>query len=282
MKKTIIFLMVLLGLASAISFNVYSEKGLYNPGSNIVVYADISNDGDNVLSGVIYSTLVSDGKSDEAIVSHEAYLAPNESKKIAIYDFKLTDDYPPGEYTVTATMVSNKTAVGYAQDTFMINGTLADMDSWLLSCTDSTCSNQSSMFLVGQSAYLGFNSTTDDVTCTAEISTPSGIKTTVGLPTSITLQEKGTYSVSGSCKKSGYHDATPSLMLGALSSWPTVKTIQNCNENNVCDNNENHSICPQDCPEPEPTAFPIEYIVGAVALIIAALLAWKLLMGKKQ
>jgi hypothetical protein len=283
MKKIIILLMVLLGFSSAISFNIDSEKGVYNPGSNILVYADITNNDSNVLSAVIYSTLVTEGRSDEAVISTEVYLAPNESKKVAIYNFKLTNDYRPGEYTVTATMVANKSAVGYGQDTFMINGTPGDMSVYLLSCTDSTCTNQSSMFLTGSSAYLDFNSTTAGLSCTAQVSAPSGIKTTISLPSSITLREKGTYAVSSTCTKSGYNDATPSLMLGTLPAWPTVKTIQNCNENGICDNNENHSICPQDCPEPEAEGLPIplEYIIGAVAVIIAAILIWKFVLSKK-
>lgn len=282
MKKTIILLMVFLGLASSMSFDVYSEKGIYNPGSSVLVYADIMNNESSVLSAMIFSTLVTDERSDEAMISHEVYLGPNESKKVALYNFTLTDDYRPGEYTVTATMVSNKSAVGYGQDTFMVNGTLRDMDAWLISCTDSACANQSSMFLVGNSAYIDFNSTKTGVQCIAKVTTPRGSTTTLSLPATQSLAEEGTYLVSGECKKSGYHDETPSLMLGALGSWPTVKTIQNCNENDVCDNNENHSICPQDCPQPESAAFPVEYIIGGVAVLAVAVLLWKFVLKKKQ
>lgn len=274
--------MVLLGCISAVSFNIYPEKGLYNPGSNVIVYADITNNESQVLSATIYSTLVTELRSDEAIMIHEVYLGPNESTKVALYNFTLTNDFTPGEYTVTATMVSNKTTVGYAQDFFMINGTLEDMGVSLLTCTDPTCKNQSSMFLVGESAYLDFNSTTKGVKCNVKISTPAGSTTTLDLPTTITLSEKGTYFVAGSCSKQGFNPVTPSLMIGTLDSWPEVKTIQNCNENDICDNNEDHSICPQDCPEPEEAAaFPMEYIIGALIVIVAAILIWKFVLSKK-
>ena len=98
--------MLLLGFSSAISFNVNSEKGLYNPGSNVIVYAEITNNEDAILSAIIYSTLVAESRMDEAMLTHEVYLLPNSSSKIAIYNFTLTNDYTPGEYTVTATMIS--------------------------------------------------------------------------------------------------------------------------------------------------------------------------------
>lgn len=285
MKKTILFLMMLacLSLAS-VTFTVQSEKGLYNPGDDVLVHAYLVNKDDSTFSGIIYSTLVTEARGEEAIIPKEVYLGPLEKKSFTLYEFKVTDQYRPGEYTVTSNLVSNGSLAGYSEDYFMINGTPMDMDVRVYSCTDSTCSNETALFLSGQSAYIMFNSTESDVQCSAKLTSPTGSTASLTLPATATLSEKGTYKLTATCTKQGFNQRTPSLTLSVLDAWPTVQTIQRCNENGVCDNNEDHSICPQDCPEPEEAAaaFPIEYIIGAVAVIVAALLVGKFVLSKKQ
>jgi hypothetical protein len=127
-----------------------------------------------------------------------------------------------------------------------------------------------------------FNSTEDGVSCSAKLTSPGGSSTSLTLPASISLSEKGTYKLAATCTKSGFNDEAPSIMLSVLEAWPGVQTIQKCDENGVCDKGENHSICPQDCPEPEAAGFPIEYIVGALAVIVAAILVWKFVLGRKR
>jgi LPXTG-motif cell wall-anchored protein len=65
-------------------------------------------------------------------------------------------------------------------------------------------------------------------------------------------------------------------MVGALGEWPDVKVVQNCNENGVCDNNENHSNCPQDCRPIEQKAQDNNLLLigGLVVLIIVIGIWW--------
>jgi hypothetical protein len=284
MKKALLLSLVLLaGAINAVSFSVYSESPGYEKGSVLRVFADIENDGEEAFSGTILSSLTGNGGKSDAVVPHEVILDPGERVTVAIYEFSVTDDYPPGEYEVSATLYSRGAPAGYGEDTFIISGTAMDMDAWLLSCTDSGCANESSMFLLGETAYVGAGSTVGGVSCTATVISPSGKASNVALPAQLLLDEEGTYLVNSVCTKEGYNPRTPSLMLGAMEEWPQVKLIQTCNEDGICDDGENISNCPQDC-TPQEQVEPEEdtglWLIGAFILIVLAFIIYYVVVKK--
>lgn len=285
MKKALLLSLVLLaGIASAVSFSVYSESPGYEKGSALRVFADIENDGEEAFSGIILSSLTGEGGRSDAVVPHEVIVDPGAKITVILYEFSVTDEYPPGEYEVSATLYSRGAPAGYGEDTFMISGTAMDMDAWLHSCTDSGCANESSMFLVGESVYVGVGSTVEGVSCAATVVSPSGKESNVLLPAQVLLDEEGTYVVNSVCTKEGYNARTPSLMVGTMEAWPQVKVIQNCNEDGICGSGENHSNCPQDCRPQQECGVQDDtglWLMGAFIVIVLAFILYYVLVMKK-
>jgi len=116
----------------------------------------------------------------------------------------------------------------------------------LYSCKDQSCLQKSKIFLLNEDIYFDYFSEVENPDITAMLIYPNEKTKQITLPTSIKAEQVGTYTIEATASKDGYKTITKREQFGVIEKAPDINLV--CNYNGICGEDENHKICPADCP----------------------------------
>jgi len=116
----------------------------------------------------------------------------------------------------------------------------------LKTCSDVECTDVKSVFVKGETIYIGFDSSIEP-TITASLKKPDNTKMQLTLPISITADQIGVYELKTTAVKKDYKKIEKSLEFAVIAENADIRSESSCNADKVCDANENPQSCPQDC-----------------------------------
>lgn len=94
------------------------------------------------------------------------------------------------------------------------------LDFTLTSCRDLLCTNRTDTFLVGEGAYIDYNSSVKGISYWAQLAFPDGTKYQITFPNRITSNTTGNYTVEAVVWKDGYDELTVTKVVQFVDKLP--------------------------------------------------------------
>lgn len=119
----------------------------------------------------------------------------------------------------------------------------------IFTCKDSSCHTKSKIFIQEKTIFINYNSEVENPTITATLIYPDKTTKQLTLPTSIKADQIGTYNLEVTASKENYQLIQVSTDFGVIKNEADIEieTVI-CNNNLICEKDENYKNCPQDCP----------------------------------
>lgn len=259
MKRPAMALLIVLlaSLCSAQELTITSAKEVYGPGDLIILMTTVGNTGGEGEALIVEIHISGDGFTVPPMVTRAGgFLEASEHRQMN-FTFSVIDTMPAGKYNVKSTLYEGENKVGEAQTSFTVAGTLKTIDLRLISCKDISCTDTSTLFYVGETAYLNYQSQVDDLTVKGMLTLPDGSVKEVTLPSTFEIQREGMYHLTVEASKEGYKTASSELTFGALEGKIEVL------EGKIEENQE----------EPVTQCWPFG-LIGMIICLIQILAAW--------
>ena len=200
MKRIIILCLLLLacilpiGVAQATGFSLETAQQIYKPGDAILITADLYNEWESEVEVVLECLLTSQTKiAPDRLVYYDVTLGAGESKTVTLYQSNVTEDFPADEYTVSVRLIEDNIIEEEREVTFLVEGTLKQMPFAVNLCKDEEFEYESSVFIKGDSIYVGYESPIEGIQVAGSISSPDGSEKNITLPTVVQAAETGSY-----------------------------------------------------------------------------------------
>lgn len=212
-------------VAQAEGFSLETAQQIYEPGDTILITADLYNEWEFEIDVILECLLTSQTKvASDRLVSHSVTLGAGESRTVTLYEIYVTEDFPPDEYTVTVRLIEDNIIEEEGEVIFLVEGTLEQMPFAVHLCKDEECEYESSVFIQGDSIYVGYESTIEGVQVSGSISYPDGSKENITLPTVVQAAETGSYVLQTTASKSGYKSETREIDFAVIEQEPYIPT----------------------------------------------------------
>ncbi|MFH1641524.1 MAG: hypothetical protein ABIC04_01360 [Nanoarchaeota archaeon] len=114
-------------------------------------------------------------------------------------------------------------------------------------CMDLQCIEKSTIFIKNNEIYLNYESEVENPDIRATLTNPDGSKEQITLPHSVRADQIGTYTLDATASKDGYKTMSHHGQFTVLEKEVEIKSASRCNANSICEQNENHQNCSQDC-----------------------------------
>jgi hypothetical protein len=223
--------------------NITSEKEIYSPNQDIIIKTIVKNNDDfekNFNIGL-------------EIFSVSGYVSELETKTINIQGFEEKEinfsmevlDTIPSEKYYAVVKILGDDKINESRTEFKVTGTLKTNEIGLLVCVDQDCYDESKIFSPNEEIYLDYESI-EEIEPSAILIYPNLRQEQINLPYSFSSAETGKYSLIMNYPKQGYQTINEVVEF-VISEETEISISETCNNNNVCDNNENEQNCPQDC-----------------------------------
>ena len=209
-RKTLIFLLFLVASSFSQSMRIWCDKESYGPGEAIVIHANVNYPKDANLQLVVDVS----GKAPASLTSFIPIKAGEERE--VNFTIWVTDTMPEGNYSVVGRLLEEDSELLTNTTYFLVSGTLGTIDFRLNSCKDEGCSAGGAVFIKGETVYLLYNSSVDNVVVDANLTYPDKSVQRIELPMSITLTQNGSYLLEARASKPGYKTAYSWLKFSAL------------------------------------------------------------------
>ncbi len=108
---------------------------------------------------------------------------------------------------------------------FTVNAAMR-LDVQLMSCRELLCTNRADVFLVGEGAYIDYNSSVKGITYWAQLTFPDGTKYQINFPNRVTSNVTGNYTVEMVAWKDGYDELTVTKAVQFVEKLPEAQ-VQN-------------------------------------------------------
>jgi len=222
--------------------NINKHEFAVNERLLVVVTVENSRD-----SNVYLQAHVLNVKLNSQLNTKSIEIAPQETKKIILYNFLIDDTYKTGDYLVVLSLVDalDSTTIVSKNVSFSITGKLEDFYFDIFACKDESCTQKSEIFTKEELIYLAFESGISNPTIIATLEYPDKSKEEITLPTFMPALQVGTYNLEATAFKQGYKTMAKSIQFSVIEKETTPSL---CNNDGICSNNENYQNCQQDCP----------------------------------
>lgn len=207
------------------SLKLSSEKAVYSLGETILIYAEVENTGESIALINLESSLENEmGSYPVSVIPFEFVLRPNENKKVLLYNILVDEDMDPDLYIVNVNLLLNYKRITKKFLSFQIINTLEDFDFDIRVCKDSSCKEESNIFVKNEEVYLDSVSDIEDLELKASLIHPDGEKENINLPKTIEASQIGTYELEVSASKEGYKTITKKEQFGVIEKEAEIKT----------------------------------------------------------
>jgi len=142
------------------------------------------------------------------------------------------------------------------------------LDLKVYACKDENCEKKSKVYQVGESVYLIYKTSLQDINTKVQIIDPQGKEKENSLPVSYKLEKAGKYVLDFTAQAQGYKIYTKKIELTVLSHVPIAIDTKVCNSNYKCEDGEAYNNCPTDCVLKRSKLFLILSVVLFVLAII--------------
>jgi len=102
----------------------------------------------------------------------------------------------------------------------MAAAALPNLDLRLTSCRDLLCENATDVFLVGEGAYVDYNSTEKGISYWSQVTFPDGTKYQITFPNRITSNVTGNYTLDIVAWKEGYEETALTKVVQFVDTFP--------------------------------------------------------------
>jgi len=277
---TVLVFLVFVSFASAAGIPLILSKNseFFTEGDNIIVKAQVNNVLNYPVSGKLLVSLVNENEDiPQAIIPYKFNLKRDENKQIIVYDDIIDKDLKDGRYSVNVDLVLDGQRISSKSIEFKLKDMDMEFNFALKTCGSEPCREEKNIFVIGDDVFLDYAADTTELEIQAYLTGPSENKEEVVLPHSFKAEKEGAYILDTIASKQGYRTVTKKEQFAVIEKKSVVITSQVCNANKICEDNENHQTCPQDCKTTaEETELPVKkkipYSLYALALGILAIL----------
>ena len=210
-------------VAQATGFSLETAQQIYKPGDAILITADLHSDWEFEVDVVLECLLTSQTKiASDRLVYYDVTLGAGESKTVTLYQINVTEDFPADEYTVSVRLIEDDIIEEERDVTFLVEDTLKQMPFAVNLCKDEECEYESSVFIQGDSIYVGYESPITGIQVAGSISFPDGSKENITLPTVVQVAETGSYVLQVTASKKGYKSETGEIDFAVIEQEPVI------------------------------------------------------------
>jgi len=150
----------------------------------------------------------------------------NSEKTISLYSFKIDENFKKGNYNVGVDVYYNGQKIEIDSINFRIVEAIKEFNFKIKMCKDSSCSEESKIFLKNKKIYLDYASDISNPLITATLKYPSGKTEVIDLPYSFKASQIGTYELSITASKEGYKTVSVKEQFGVIKKQAEIKEVQ--------------------------------------------------------
>ncbi|MBU2104376.1 MAG: hypothetical protein KKF67_01195 [Nanoarchaeota archaeon] len=219
------------------------NKEIFTLNDDLQIDATITNHFDNT----IYLDYLITSESGTTI-NDRIVINPDTFESITVYKTKINQiDFRNSDYSVYLRLMGDSLNIyDSAILNFSVIGLEEELNVELHVCSNEKCSQKSKIFLLNEDIYFDYFSEVENPDITAMLIYPNEKTKQITLPTSIKAEQVGTYTIEATASKDGYKTITKREQFGVIEKAPDINLV--CNYNGICGEDENHKICPADCP----------------------------------
>jgi hypothetical protein len=194
---------------------VKASKDVYYPNDNIIIINKIKNsDSEKILT--LETRISGEGfRYYPTLMKTGAYFNAEEEKEIN-FTLYVIDTMPAGRYKVVSSLFDGEKLINESTCYFEVKNTLKIIDIDLFTCKDRYCTNLATLFYKGETVYMSYKSSVEDLTIDTILTPPDKTEKKITLPSSYVLQLPGTYLIKVTASKDGYKSVTKEIEFGAL------------------------------------------------------------------
>jgi len=212
-----VFLLSLLFVSycTAQEITVKASKDVYYPNDNIIIINKIKNsDSEKIL--VLETRISGEGfRYYPTLMRSGVYFNAGEEKEIN-FTFYVIDTMPAGRYKVVSSLFDEEKLINESTCYFEVKNTLKTIDMDLFTCKDSSCTNRATIFYKGETVYMNYKSSVEDLNIDAILTLPDKTEKKIDLPSSYVLQIPGAYLLKVTASKEGYKSIIKEMEFGVL------------------------------------------------------------------
>jgi len=207
------------------SLELSSEKSVYTLGETIKIYAEVNNIREKTVL-VNLESFLDNGKEDYpiSVIPFEFVLGSNEDKEILLYDILVSEDMISDFYTVNVGLVFNMEKITKKSLQFEVIDTLKEITLDVSVCKDSSCNEESKIFIKNDNIYFDYYSNVD-LDINAILTYPDKTTEQVSLPNSIKPGQIGTYELKVIASKQGYKSITKKEQFGVIEKNAEIREV---------------------------------------------------------
>ena len=259
-KKKIIIVIMLsflltlpLAIVNAQSIDISLNQQTFRPGDEIRAKASFTNPESQHLSGHIICNFISlsPGLPPSSFME-KLDLSAGQKSKTFTFSMTVSEWMPEGLYRAEIEIQDEKeTMIAKNHRDFKVIGTKRNIDAEVNICKDKECSERNAVFVIGETVYLKLDTFITDFDIDTVLTTPDNeirhltFKNNLA---SFKADEAGSFSIAISISKEGYLVHKIDKSIAVIKAPVEIESASVCDADGNCENNENPTNCPQDCP----------------------------------
>ncbi len=276
------FITTLITICSAQLLDLKINKNYFTLNEEVKIDVTVSNNYDKTIYlDVLVSCLNNSGDFIPFTRSFE--IKDRGIRTLSVYNAKITDLFPSGEYLVEIFLKLDKDSVSYDSKKdlkFVVKGTKSNFGIRIKTCRDTNCLEESKLFKLNEEIYLDYESKINGVVVEGNLVYPSGEKKEIILPYSFSADKIGTYQFSGGSFKEGYLNQSSKIVFGVIKENAEIRDASKCEADGICIKGENYKNCPQDCVYYNKNNF--NYLIISLLLLLFVVILFYIIRKKNK
>jgi hypothetical protein len=209
-----------------IQWDVNVDKDRYGPGESVRLKGTFRSTAAEPMRLRVHTLLKTEATEEfpVGIVPHEVIVPPNEETDALLEEYRVTDDFPPGQYSVQVGVEGGPEAITFKEVGFVVEGTVKPLAIQAVFSRDREGRDRVKVYTAEDKlAHLRILSEVDDLTLRGELINPDGKETPIrfeGPATALQLTGVGSYTLRLEAEAEGYKTVRRKLTFSVIQEKP--------------------------------------------------------------